>query len=174
MKLYHGGVRGLRVGDPVIVAQPHVTDGCPICVARVAGRTFTVRDMRAWMLTRWDDPNARAILKSLEGQPPGMAVDGPTPAGSGVFVTSDVEYARFYAARSMGDLYRVEAVGLMKRSTSDHFESFECEGADVIEVLARDVVRTRKQRRELERRWKKADLAHESLGAPFGLVGGPL
>ena len=37
MRLFHGGVPGLRIGDLIEPGQPHFVDGCPVCVAKASG-----------------------------------------------------------------------------------------------------------------------------------------
>lgn len=154
--LYHGGLPGLKPGDLLKPAPPRVEDGCPCCVARAEGRVFTVREARAWAL---EFPPAKRdqMLRALEGVDPDAPFDPPT-GDQAVYVTTDVGYATWYAARSRGDLYRVEPVGEAVRSTEDHFPTWKCSGARVVAVVRRGVTLTRRDRRELERRWKKADL----------------
>lgn len=155
MTLYfHGGKAFLRVGDLVLPAPPHVEDGCPICVARLEGRRFTVRQARAWALSMGE--RGEPMLRAVAGADPDDPVDPPS-ARAAVYITTHKPYALFYAARSRGDLYRVEPIGLLTPSPEDHFPTWTCAAARVLAVLRRGVVRTRRERRELEREWKKAD-----------------
>jgi len=152
--LFHGGVRDLRVGDRVVPSPPHVTDGCPLCVARAQGRTMLVGEYRAWLATM--GPRAKPAIDALADAPDDAPVDPPTPPGR-VYLTSDREYARWYAARSAGDMYRVEPVGRYERSPDDHFPTWTAASAIVREVVERRVRLDRKDRRALSRRWKRAD-----------------
>jgi hypothetical protein len=155
MKYFHGGIAGLNIGDVVVTADPHITDGCPICVARSEGRICTVGEYRRWLT----DQGQRAvpILLKLRGVPADLPMDPPSEREA-VYVTTDESYAAFYAARSgFGDLYEVCPIGALTRSETDHFPSWTVEAATVTRVLRRGVLRSRRERRELERRWKKAD-----------------
>lgn len=155
MKYFHGGKAGLQVGDRVLPAPPHVEDGCPVCAARAEGHTLTVREYRAWALSMGEQ--GQRVLKALEGADPDAPMDPPS-AKQAVYVTSDERYAAFYASRSgHGDLYRVLPVGPLEPAPEDHFPAWTCAAAVVVEVIRRGVVRSRKERRELEREWKKAD-----------------
>jgi hypothetical protein len=164
---YHGGKAGLQVGDTVCVAPPHVEDGCPICIARAQGRTFTVGEYRLWLLAQGDDVNARRLLNMLEGADPASPMDPPS-GKPGVYVTTDRLYATFYASKARGDLYRVEPTRPLQPSTEDHFPTWVTSYATVVEVLQRHVTLSRKERRELLRRWKKADrdYGRHVLGLP--------
>ena len=134
LPLFHGGIAGLRVGDLVRPAPPHVVDGCPI-----------------WQ--PMDPPSSR----------------------SAVYVTTDLPYARFYAARSQGDLYQVEPSGmvlpeedartaLLIPSAEDHFPTWTCVEAVVVAVVARGVQLTKHDRRRMLSRWKAADMAADAAG----------
>lgn len=155
--LYHGGIGGLRVGDVLSPAPPHVTDGCPICVARAAGRVLRVGEYRLWLAQFGD--RALPALRSLAGADAMDPVDPPS-ARNAVYLTRDIEYARWYAARSEGDLYRVVAIGEMTRSTEDPFPSWTAREARVVDVVEHNVRLLRRDRRELMRRWAKADRAN--------------
>ena len=75
-----------------------------------------------------------------------------------VYVTTDREYARFYASKyPRGDLYSVEPVGELVASEEDHFPSWTVAEARVVGVYDRYVRLTHKQRRTLLRRWERAD-----------------
>lgn len=81
------------------------------------------------------------------------AIDLLTPEGR-VYVTSDREYARYYASRAVkGWLYVVEPIGEVSPSDEDMFPSWWCEQARVVSVYDRAVVLTHKQRRRLFERW---------------------
>ena len=152
--LYHGGKAGLTVGDLLVPSPPHVFDGCPICVARSEGRALTVGEFRAHLATLGD--RAAPILRLLADARDDEPVDPPSERDA-VYVTTDREYARWYAARSRGDLYRVEPGSPLLATTEDHFPSFTVPQAKIVEVIERRVVLTRRDRRLLQRRWAKAD-----------------
>lgn len=161
--LYHGGLAGLKVGDAVRPAPPHVVDGCPICVGRAEGRNVTVGEYREWLLAQ--GPKAAPVLAYLEDAEDWQPMDPPSQRRA-VYVTSDLAYARFYASRSQGDLYQVEPAGLfpgedrsvlLTPSEEDHFPTWTCTEAVVVAVVERGVRLVRRDRRALDRRWKKAD-----------------
>lgn len=154
MRYYHGGIAGLAPGAVLVPAPPHVDDDCPVCVARFNGRPFTVGEYRAWALSMGAD--GLRLLRMLEGAPSDALVDPPTKRAA-VYLTTRLEYATWYAARSRGDLYRVEPIGDVEASTEDHFPTFVASSARVLEVLRRGVILRRAERRALEREWKKAD-----------------
>ena len=170
--MYHGGIAGLQPGGILRPAPPHVTDGCPICVARAEGRTVTVGEYRTWL--RQQGPKARKVLDMLADADDGEPMDPPSKERA-VYLTTDRDYARWYAARSgNGDLYRVTPVGLMTRSAEDPFPSYTVEVARVLEVLERGVHLVRADRRALVKRWKKSDrarkCAHEEASCPVSLI----
>ena len=105
---YHGGIGGLRPGAMLVPSPPHVTDGCPICVARAAGRVCTVAEYRLWLEAFGE--RAVPVLRSLSDAKPSDPIDPPS-GRQALYITTDLRYARWYAARSEGDLYRVEPVG---------------------------------------------------------------
>lgn len=157
MTLYHGGIVGLCVGDQVVPARAHVVDGCPICVARASGRSCTVGEYRRWLLMQ--GPAAAPLLNKLVGVPSSAPMDPPSERVA-VYVTTEHRYARWYAAKAgNGDLYRVDPVGPLTPSVTDHFPSWTCDAAMVVAVVERRVVLDRRFRRDLERAWRKADLA---------------
>lgn len=165
--LYHGGLAGLRPGDLLRPAPPHVVDGCPVCVARAAGRVCTVGEFRAW-LRGFDDARAAAALRQLEHAEEWEPIDPPSQRQA-VYVTTDLGYARWYASRSEGDLYRVEPVGEAQRSPEDHFDTWTCAEARVLGVVERRVRLSRRERRELLRRWKRADREHDAAAEAAAL-----
>jgi hypothetical protein len=153
---YHGGKAGLQAGDRLVPSPPHVTDGCPICVARAAGVAVTVGEYRVWLQRQGRSPGVLQMLQMLDGVPDHLVIDAPSERQA-VYVTSDRGYARFYAARSQGDLYRVEPVGELEPTDEDHFPSWTVGEAVVVEVIERRVRLTRRDRRQLMREWGKAD-----------------
>ena len=153
--LYHGGIPGRKVGDLIIPAAPRIEDGCPICQARAERRIYTVGEYRRWLALQ--GPRAEPVLKQLAEAPEWEPVDPPTQLVA-VYVTSDREYARWYAARSRGDLYRVRPVGQAVPSSEDHFPSWTCMRAMVVAIEERGVRLDRRERRQLLRRWKQADV----------------
>jgi hypothetical protein len=73
-------------------------------------------------------------------------------------MTTSREYARHYASLwGRGDLYRVEAVGPMARSTEDTMPTWTAPAARVLAVYDRAVLLTWSQRRALLRQWTAAD-----------------
>lgn len=151
---YHGGVSGKQPGDLLVPSPPHVEDGCPICRARAEGRTLRVGEYRRWA-ERLGAPGLR-ILRSLGNVPDYMPIDAPT-SRVGVYLTSDRDYARWYAARSRGDLYEAVPVGACRESFEDPFPSWSADSATVVRVIERGVRLDRRFRRTLKRRWAKAD-----------------
>lgn len=84
----------------------------------------------------------------------------PPSAKQAVYITSDKEYARFYASLwGYGDLYVVEPIGPIEPSPEDHLPAWTCESARVVAVYQRAIQLTWTQRRALLRRWKVADEA---------------
>lgn len=145
MRLWHGGVPGLRVGDLVVPGERHYEDGCPVCAAKAEGRNFTVG---------------------------GVVVDPLNVHEDRVYVTSDREYARFYASKyPLGDLYRVEPVWrlgdmspLVDVGTEDPFPTWAAPAARVEAVYERAVRLTHRQRVTLLERWRQVDRARQGLG----------
>lgn len=80
------------------------------------------------------------------------AVDPLTPEGW-VYATKDLPYARHYASKAGGDLYRVQLVGDVERSTEDHFPTWRGRRAKVISVAQRNVTLTMSERERLFIRW---------------------
>ena len=134
MTYYHGGVPGLRPGDLITPHAPNVVDGCAICATKAAGHQPYV---------------------------PGLGnVDPITVRPDRIYITTDRDYARFYASKyPRGDLYTVEAVGELEVSEEDHFPSWTVPAARVRHVYDRYVQLTAGQRRSLLRRWTAADVA---------------
>lgn len=157
---YHGGVPGLRPGDLLRPSPPHVTDGCPVCVARAEGRALTVGQYRAWL--RGFGDRARPVLDALAGAPDAAPLDPPS-ARAAVYITTHQGYAAWYAARSgNGDLYEVAPVGELKTSEADRFPSATVAAARVVRVVRRSVRLTRHERRALDRDWRLRDELAES------------
>ena len=130
MKLYHGGVPGMRVGDLIEPGHERKSHaGCPWCEARAAGEAYA-------------------------------GMDGPSHLTDQVYTTSHRLYAKHYASLwGYGDLYRIEPVGRLARSTEDTVESFTAPALRVAGVLDRAVLLTYSERRRLMRDWKAADKA---------------
>lgn len=155
--LYHGGIAGLQVGHVLVPSDPHMTDGCPVCVARAEGRVCTVLEFRRWLLAFPPSEKRDQALAAFAGQPNDAPVDPPSEQRA-VYVTTSLPYARWYAARSgHGDLYSVDPIGPRTRSETDPFPTWTCEQARVVRVIARRVFLSRRERRELDRLWRKAD-----------------
>ena len=154
MRLYHGGIAGLHVGDVLVPSPPPAVDDCPVCVARREGRVYTVGEYRAW-LAQFGDQASR-VLAMLADAPDAAPVDPPSGRDA-VYITGERDYARWYAARSGGDLYQVEPIGPMTESDEDPFPSFTVPEARIVAVVERRVRLDRRDRRGLFRAWGKAD-----------------
>ena len=77
-----------------------------------------------------------------------------------VYLTPERLYAAYYASLyGRGDLYRVEPVGELLRSTEDNVETWHAPAARIIAALDRAVRLTMTQRRRLNRIWSAADAA---------------
>lgn len=153
---FHGGKAGLDIGDYITPSPPHVEDGCPICEAKRVGRVCTVGEYRRWL--RQFGVRAEPILRKMAEANDWEVIDPPRAAVDGVYLTTSREYATWYAARSAGDLYQVKPEGETRRSPEDHFDTVIAARARVVAVVRRGVRLTRGERRDIERRWKKADL----------------
>jgi hypothetical protein len=97
------------------------------------------------------------------------ALEPLTKHGDRVYITTDREYARFYASKyPRGDLYTVEPIGDLAPSEEDRFPTWHVEAARVRGVYDVYVQLTPKQRRTLLRRWGRADreVAFAALLAP--------
>lgn len=127
MRLFHGGVPGMRSGDlirPGHDRREH--DGCPWCAARSEG---------------------------VAG--PG-ALDPPSARQDRVYLTTSRLYARFYASLyGRGDLYQVEPVGDLEQSLEDFgaAEAWCAPAARVLVALDRAVLLTWGERRRIAREW---------------------
>ena len=162
MTFYHGGKAGLKEGERLEAAPTHVSDGCYLCVARESGRSVTVGEWRGYLVTRaaaGDQGAARVLAILHEEDAPLDTVLDPPSERSAVYMTSSLDYATWYAARSKGDLYEVEPQGSIEKSETDHFPSWTAEGAIVTKVLRRGVRLDRRERRRIARLWKRADKA---------------
>lgn len=128
MRLFHGGVPGLKVGDVIEPGHERLShDGCPWCEARAKGEAH-------------------------------QGVDGPSKRPDRVYATTNRLYAKHYASLwGWGDLYRVEAVGAVERSTEDTIETYCAERLRVAAILDRAVLLTWSERRRLYREWGAAD-----------------
>lgn len=169
MIFYHGGIADLDIGDILRPSPPHGEDDCPMCAARAAGRPYTAGEARLWALDKArDNPEgAERFLKALEGADPRELIDPPTGQAR-VYLTTDRDYGRFYAARSRGDLYRVEPIGPVEKSPEDHLPAWMALEARVVEVLERSVYLDRRDRRMTMRKWKRADAAARRTGSAGG------
>jgi len=126
-RYWHGGAAGLKPGNLIKPGHTRTVDGCAICEARANGQTATID---------------------------GHAVDPATGRPDRVYITTDREYARFYASMALyGDLYRVEPVGDVEPSTEDPFDTWTAASARVLAVYDRAVRLTNGQRQRLMTRW---------------------
>lgn len=130
--LYHGGVPGLRVGDMLVPGHPR---------KHHAGCPWC---------------EARRVGASFGGM-------DPPSARKAVYVTTSREYAQYHASLyGRGDLYVVEAIGLLEPSLEDSIPSWTCGSARVVVVYKRAVELTPSQRRKLYRAWGEADERREA------------
>ena len=131
-RYFHGGIPGLRPGNRLEGGQQRpVHAGCQICAARARGKVATVA---------------------------GIPIDMPSGRPDRIYITTDKDYARFYASLyGRGDLYLVDPVGEIEPSPEDHFPTWTVEAAVVVEVYQAAVLLTTSQRRRLQRRWEEAD-----------------
>lgn len=131
MRLFHGGVPDLRPGD--LISPGHARrshPGCTWCEAREA--------------------------QAAGG--PAPVIDGLAKHPDVVYLAVSRDYARHYASLwGRGDLYQVEAVGDLTRSTEDSMETWMAPRARVVAVIDRAVLLTMGQRRRLWRVWGVAD-----------------
>ncbi len=129
MRLFHGGIPGLRVGDLIEPGHERkVHAGCTWCAARAE-------------------------------LPPSQ--DGLALQVGRVYLTPVRLYAQHYASLyGRGDLYRVDPVGDLQRSTEDTVETWTAPAARVVAVLDRAVLLTQSERRRLYRLWSVADEEH--------------
>lgn len=128
MRLFHGGIAGLRPGDMLEPGHERKThDGCPWCAARAAGLA-------------------------------GPAGIDPPAANQAVYMTPHRLYAAHHASLwGRGDLYQVEPVGELVRSTEDSIETWCAPLAVVLVAVERAVTLTMSERRRLRRHWSAAD-----------------
>lgn len=131
VRYFHGGIPGLRVGDLLEPGHSRRThDGCPWCEARANGGAH-------------------------------LGLDGPSQQADRIYFTTHRLYAKHYASLwGRGDLYRIEPVGDVERSTEDSIETFTAPAARVAAVLDRAVRLTHPERRRLRRDWSVADRIH--------------
>ncbi|MCY0957666.1 hypothetical protein [Streptomyces sp. H27-H5] len=127
-RLFHGGAAGLQLGDLIEPGHNRTVDGCPTCAAREQGKRHLA-----------------------SGQ---SSLEPPTGRPDRVYVTSDRGYARFYSSLAAGDLYVVELVGDVERSTEDYFPTWCAPAARVTSVFTRAVVRSPEERARLDQRWR--------------------
>jgi len=135
LRLWHGGIAGLSRGDLIAPGNYRpIVDGCKFCEARA--------------------------VEAAGGPRP--LVDGLSQHRDKVYLTTDRDYARHYASLwGRGDLYRVDPVGVVERSTEDSIETYTADAARVLHAYERAVLLTNKQRRALQRRWALADTTRE-------------
>lgn len=128
IRYFHGGVRDLRIGDLITPGHDRkMHDGCPWCEARARGEAFA-------------------------------GIDAPSVHTDRVYFTTERLYAKHYASLwGRGDLYRVEPVGKVERSTEDSIETFMTPALRVVGVYERAVLLTMSERRRLFRLWGLAD-----------------
>lgn len=107
------------------------------------GHDRKVHDGCAWCAARADLPPQQ---------------DGHALHADRVYLTPERLYARYYASLyGRGDLYQVEAVGELQRSTEDNVETWIAPAARILVALDRAVRLTPGERRRLHRIWGAAD-----------------
>lgn len=107
------------------------------------GHTRKAHDGCAWCASR------AALTPQLDGLP--LHEDR-------VYLTPERSYARYYASLyGRGDLYQVEPIGPLQRSTEDTVETWTAPAASVIVAVDRAVLLTMGERRRLHRAWGAAD-----------------
>ena len=136
LRLWHGGIAGLRPGDLIQAGHDRPShDGCPWCQGRE--------------------------LQASGGPVP--TIDTLATHQDRVYLTPVREYASHYASLvGRGDLYRVDPVGELLHSSEDTIETWTAPTARVLAVVERAVLLTPTQRRRLLRIWTSADLAEET------------
>lgn len=137
---YHGGIDGLKPGD---ILRP--------------GMERKHHDGCAYCEAR---ANGEAHL----------GID-PLSERHEVYFTPNRLYAKFYASLfGRGDLYRVEPIGPVTKSTEDTMETWTAPEARIVSVYERAVLLTWQERRKLNREWAAADKAAgiEDGRNPFG------
>jgi hypothetical protein len=88
------------------------------------------------------------------------AIDPPSAHADRIYITTDRLYAKHYASLyGRGDLYRVEPISDLLRSTEDSYETYAVTSARVVAVYDRAVLLTNSERRRLFREWGQADRA---------------
>jgi hypothetical protein len=113
------------------------------------GHARKVHDGCAWCAARAELPPAADGLPLHEDR---------------VYLTPERSYARYYASLyGRGDIYQVEPVGQLLRSTEDTVETWTAPAARVIVAVDRAVLLTMGERRRLYRAWGVADA--EALAA---------
>lgn len=147
VRYWHGGMPGLRVGDLIEPGHERATrDDCPICDTRRVGTSLVA---------------GNAII------------DAPSAHRDRIYITTDRLYAKHYASLyGRGDLYRVEPIGDLLRSTEDSYETYAVTAARVVSVYDRAVLLTWSERRRLYREWGQADLDHAAAQRVSGVSGG--
>ena len=143
VRYWHGGMPGLRVGDLIEPGLERATrDDCPICDARRVGASLAA---------------GNAII------------DAPSAHRDRIYITTDRLYAKHYASLyGRGDLYRVEPISDLLRSTEDSYETYAVTAARVVSVYDRAVLLTWSERRRLYREWGQADLDHAAAQRDSG------
>lgn len=88
-----------------------------------------------------------------------------------MYATRDQPYARYYASLARGDLYRVQLVGDVERSTEDDpFPSWRGRRARVVAVVERGVTLTMAQRERLFVRWGGTRDEFDGMLAALGVA----
>lgn len=87
-------------------------------------------------------------------------LDGNAGHADQVYLTPHRLYARYYASLyGRGDLYQVEPLGELARSTEDTVETWRAPAARILVAVDRAILLTTAERRRMYRQWGDADLA---------------
>ena len=129
MRLWHGGIPGLKPGELIQPGSNRpVVPGCAHCEANARGEATSISP-----LTKHQD---RIYI-----------------------TTNRLYAKHYASLYGRGDLYRVEPVGELVRSDEDSIETYTVAAARVVSVYDRAVQLSWSERRRLFREWDKADMA---------------
>jgi hypothetical protein len=128
-RFFHGGAPGLRIGDFITPRPPD------------------------------DDQHLVDSCPTCEARRRGEPLATDDNDAAMVYVTTDRDYARIYAAGyPRGGLYRVEPIGeLIDRSEHDPVPSWGCSSARVLAVIDPLVYLSQKRVRSMLRKWVAAN-----------------
>lgn len=135
MRLFHGGVPGLAIGDLLTGGHDRaVHENCKFCEARAKGEAH-------------------------------LGLDGPSEHDAVYATPNRLYAKHYASLWGRGDLYGVILEGPMVRSTEDTIETWHAPAARIVAVLDRCVVLTDSERRRMFREWVAADHAADPARA---------